>query len=265
MAKNMIKKQWHKSYGFKLFAICFWFLVWEGLSIWFASDILLPSPFSVVKTLIYLMITLDFWQTILFSSLRIIMGFLLALMTGVLLALISYRNRFVKELFMPLMKTIQAMPVASFIILALVWIQSKNLSVLASFLMVMPIIYSNILQGFLSTDQKLLQMATVFRINQRKQILAIFIPSVMPYLISAISVGVGFCWKAGIAAEVIGIPTGSIGRRLHEAELNLMMDELFAWTMVIILISILFEKVVLLLLSPLHKDVVKSKEDVMKE
>lgn len=260
MAGKVLHNNRFKLYVTKIFAICFWLLTWEGLSRSLANDILLPSPIAVMQSLMELMVSPVFWQTILFSSLRIIIGFLLALIIGMVLALISYRNRFVKELFMPFMKTIQAMPVASFIILALVWIHSKNLSVLTSFLMVMPLVYSNVLQGLLSADQKLLQMAKVFHLNRKKKIMAIYLPSITPFFISAISVGIGLCWKAGIAAEVIGIPTGSIGQQLYEAKLNLMIKELFAWTIVIIIISILFEKAVMQLLHLLHKDVTANKK-----
>jgi NitT/TauT family transport system permease protein len=155
------------------------------------------------------------------------------------------------------MRLIKAMPVASFIILALLWINSSNLSVLISFLMVIPIIYSNVKLGLKSADEKLLQMAKVYQISRRKKIIAIYIPAVTPYFIAAVSVGLGFCWKAGIAAEVIGNPVGSIGNRLYEAKLYLMTEELFAWTTVIIIISILFENVVMSLLRRLQQETVK--------
>ncbi|MDD3172678.1 MAG: ABC transporter permease subunit [Herbinix sp.] len=243
-----------KHYGFKILAVCFWLLLWELLSIWIGHEILLAAPTAVLVTLIGLVGSLDFWQTILFSSLRIILGFLLALFVGSILAICAHNSRPIKELIAPLMKTIQAMPVASFIILALIWIKAKNLSVLASFLMVMPLIYSNVSQGLKATDEKLLQMAKVFQISRSKKIIAIYIPSVLPYFISAVSVGVGLCWKAGIAAEVIGIPTGSIGEKLYEAKLYLMTKELFAWTIVIIIISIIFEKAVMMMLQLFKKD-----------
>jgi NitT/TauT family transport system permease protein len=111
--------------------------------------------------------------------------------------------------------------------------------------MVLPIIYINFLEGLNSADEKLLQMADVFAVGGIKRIHAIYIPAVLPHFISAVSVGLGFCWKAGIAAEVIGIPSGSIGERLYEAKLFLMTKELFAWTIVIIIISILFEKTIM--------------------
>jgi len=142
------------------------------------------------------------------------------------------------------MKIIKSTPVASFIILALVWISSKNLSVLIAFLMVLPIAFSNLLFGLKSTDVKLLEMAKVFRLGRLKRIKAIYFPSVLPFLVSAVSVGLGFSFKSGIAAEVIGRPANSIGLNLYEAKLYLMIKELFAWTAVIIIISVLFEKIV---------------------
>jgi len=149
------------------------------------------------------------------------------------------------------------MPVASFIILAFLWIDTKNLSILISFMMVVPMIYANVLWGLKATDAKLLEMAEVFHLSLLKRIIAIYIPSVTPYFISAVTIGLGFCWKAGIAAEVIGIPSGSIGERLYEAKLYLMTKELFAWTIVIIIISVLFEGLVMLLIRPLQR---KAKE-----
>jgi NitT/TauT family transport system permease protein len=235
-------------YGLKLFAVCFWIMIWELASILVGYELLLASPIAVLGTLLVLIRSLDFWQTILFSSLRIITGFVIALLSGTVLAILSYRFRLIEELVSPPMKIIKAMPVASFIILALVWIKSNNLSVLISFMMVLPMIYSNVIQGLNEADEKLLQMAQVFRLGLWKKAIAIYIPAVKPYLLTAVMVGLGFCWKAGIAAEVIGIPTGSIGAKLYEAKLYWMTKELLAWTVVIILISVIFEKMILLLL-----------------
>ena len=237
-------------YGLKLFAICFWLLVWELASIRIGYELLLPSPIAVLKTLVVLIWSLDFWQTILFSSVRIIAGFVIALISGTVLAILAYRFRLIEELVSPLMKIIKAMPVASFIILALVWIKSKNLSVLISFTMLFPMIYSSVEQGLKEADRKLLQMAQVFRLGLWKRAIAIYIPSVKPFFLTAITVGLGFSWKAGIAAEVIGIPSGSIGEKLYEAKLYWMTKELLAWTVVIVLISFLFEKVILWLIHP---------------
>ena len=238
----------------KIFAVCFWLIAWELLSRRLNNEILLAPPLAVITTLFNLVQEAEFWQTILFSSLRIILGFALAMAGGTVLAVFSYRFRLIEELISPIMKIIKAMPVASFIILALFWIDVKNLSVLASFMMVIPMFYSNVMQGIKETDEKLLQMAKVYRLGLIKQLAAIYIPSVAPFFLAAVSVGIGFGWKSGIAAEVIGIPSGSIGRMLYEAKLYVMTKELLAWTVVIIVISVLFEKSVLILLRLFHQE-----------
>ena len=179
---------------------------------------------------------------------RIASGFLLALAAGSLLAIIAGRYSFAEMILWPFIATIKSVPVASFIILCLIWLSSKNLSVFISFLIVLPIIYQNTLQGIKSTDKKLLEMAAVFRIGLFRRLKYIHIPNIKPYLISACSVSIGMSWKAGIAAEVIGIPDGSIGKRLYEAKIYLNSGDLFAWTTVIVAISIAFEKLFLFLL-----------------
>lgn len=229
----------------KVAVLCFWLLIWELVCRVVDNEIFLVSPLTVAKALLILIGQGKFWMTIAYSFLRIVLGFLLATLTGILLATLAYRFELLKELVHPVIAVVKAAPVASFVILALLWVDGSSLSILISFLMVVPIIYTNVYQGLMAADKKLLEMALVFKVKRTKRIRAIYIPSVMPYFISAVTIGLGFCWKAGIAAEVIGIPSGSIGERLYEAKIYLITDELFAWTAVIIVISILFEKAVL--------------------
>ena len=131
---------------------------------------------------------------------------------------------------------------ASFTILALVWISSRHLSILVSFLMVLPTITINVERGLLEAKKELLEIAQVYQMSLVRKIRYIYLPSVMPYFLSACSIGVGMSWKSGIAAEVIGISKHSIGNQLYQAKLYLMTPELFAWTFVVIGISILMEQ-----------------------
>ncbi len=244
-----------KTILYPLLAVVFWVGVWEIVSRSIDNKILLASPLEVFLTVIELGQTSEFWQAIAFSSLHILLGFVMALALGTVLAVLSHGIGVVRGLISPLMKVVKATPVASFIILVLVWFNSENLSTYISFLMVLPVVYLNILQGLRAADEKLLQMAKVYRLSYLRRIRAIYLPSVVPYLISAVSIGIGFGFKSGIAAEVIGTPVRSIGRSLYEAKLYLMTKEMLAWTLIIILISVLFEKAVLWLIMLLqHKD-----------
>jgi NitT/TauT family transport system permease protein len=237
-----------KKYGAKTLAICFWLVLWEGVSRLMDQELLLASPSKALGTLVTLMGTLDFWRTIAFSFERIMLGFLIALVTGIFFAVVSFQSRVLEELIQPLMKVAKSIPVASFIFLALFWMNARNVSTLISFIMAVPVIYINVRQGLEAADKALLEMAQVFGIGRFAKIRAIYIPSVMPHFVSAVSVGLGFCWKSGIAAEAIGTPTGSIGEKLYEAKLYLMSDELFAWTLAIVAVIVLFEKAVMGLL-----------------
>ena len=165
--------------------------------------------------------------------------------TGTALAILSYRFRVVEVFLWPYISIIKATPVASFVILCLIWMSSASLPVFIAFLMSVPIIYTNMLQGFKSTDAKMLEMAEIFRFSFGKKLLYIYFPQVKSHFVSACSVSLGLSWKAGIAAEIIGIPDGSMGEMLYNAKLYLATADLFSWTVTIVIVSILFEKVIL--------------------
>lgn len=225
----------------RILAVLFWVGIWQIASMWLGQEILLASPVSVLKKLSELIFTVDFWQSIGFSFGRIIFGFTLAVVLGILLGIAAYVSEVVEILLNPLISVIKSTPVASFIILCLIWIPSRNLSVFISFLMVLPVIYTNILTGIRQTDRQLLEMADVFEISMRRRIGYIYFSQVLPYFVTACRLSLGMCWKAGVAAEVIGVPSGSLGEKLYHAKIYLNTPELFAWTIVIIVISVLFE------------------------
>ena len=233
-------------------AIVFWLCAWQLLSAVIGQEILLVSPITALTTLFSLMGTTAFYQSVAMSFGRILLGFVLALVLGVVLSALAYRFAWIDVLLSPLMSAIKATPVASFVILALVWIRATNLSVFTSFLMVLPTIYINVLGGLASTDKQLLEMASVFKITTPRRIRALYLPAAYPYLLTACQTALGMCWKAGIAAEVIGQPTGSIGDKLYRAKIFLSTDELFAWTLAIIVISVVFERIALRLINRLR-------------
>ena len=234
----------------RLWAAAFWLLVWEGASLALASTtggrmLLLASPVQALGRLIDLAGTPEFWRAAAFSSLRILGGFFLSCVLAVALAALAARLRWVRELLSPLVAVVKAVPVVSFIILALIFFSSENLSLLISALMVFPPVYLNVLEGIGHTDVQLLEMARVFRVPLSRQLRGIYLPVVLPYFRSAVSLGLGLCWKSGAAAEVIGLPAGSIGEALYTAKVYFQTGDLFAWTAVIVAISVLFERLFL--------------------
>ena len=98
-------------------------------------------------------------------------------------------------------------------------------------------VYAGTLDGLRQIDPKLTEMARVFRMSRLNRLRCVALPAVTPSLTSALTVAMGLAWKSGVAAEVIGIPTGSIGERLYKAKVYLATPDLFAWTLTIVLIS----------------------------
>lgn len=221
----------------------FWLLLWQVGAMAINQRIILVSPLRVLARLIELAPTLEFWSAIGYSLVRITAGFLLGVVAGTLLAALSARFRRVEELLAPALLAIKSIPVASFVILALILFSSRNLSVLISFLIVLPVLYTNILSGIRAADPQLLEMARVFRIPTLRSIRYVYLPQVLPYFQSACGSALGLCWKSGIAAEVIGMPDGSIGEQLQQAKIYLNTPDLFAWTLVIVLVSLVYSAV----------------------
>lgn len=232
-------------------AICFWLFVWHFLSLKINSSIFLPSPEATYKALIRIGKRAGFWQTIFNTFSKIAKGFLLALIAGTFSAIISSFVKIIDVLVSPFMRLLKTVPVASFIILALLWVKSDKLSVLISFVMVTPVVYINILQSFDNVDNNLLEMADIFNVGLLRRLRFIYVPALVSGFMSACKIGLGFCFKAGIAAEIIGLPFQSIGSELYKSKLYLMTDELFAWTVVIVLMSVFFEGVCIYLLNKL--------------
>ena len=238
----------NKGRGVRLWAVIFWLALWQASAMCLGQEILLVSPVQVLKRLGQLAVEAEMWRSVAFSISRILLGFLLGAVLGVGLAALAARFKRTRELLAPITAVIKSIPVASFVILALIFLPSRNLSVLISLLVVFPILYANTLEGIGSTPVQMLEMAKVFRLSWGRRLTYIYISHLLPYLKSSLSVAMGFCWKSGVAAEVIGIPKGSIGEKLYEAKIYLETADLFAWTLVIVLLSAGFERLFRLML-----------------
>ena len=233
----------------RLWAALVWLAVWQAASWALGQRLLLPSPAEVLLCLGRMAATAEYWQTLARSAGRILCGFLAALTAGAVLAALSARYRAARTLLHPLVAAVKAVPVVSFIILALVW----RLSVFISALMAFPVIYLNLLEGAGRTDPQLLEMARVFRVPLLRRLRDLYIPQVLPWLRSACSLGMGLCWKSGAAAEVIGLPAGTVGEGLYHAKIYLETQELFAWTVSIVAAAAAMERLTTLALDRLEK------------
>ena len=230
----------------RIAAVLFWLLVWQAAAMALHQPLLLSSPFRVAERLFALLGERAFYAALGYSLRRIALGFFAGFLLGALLAMLAARLPLMEALLRPLMVTVKSVPVASFIILALIWLSARRLSAFIAFLMVLPIAYGNLLSGLKSTPTQLLEMARLYHVSWGRRLLYIQLPHIKPHLLSALTLALGMSWKAGVAAEVIGIPTGSIGEQLYQYKVYFDLTSLYAWTVAIVLVSVLFEKAVLL-------------------
>lgn len=229
-------------------ALIFWSAVWYLAARLMNNPLLLPDPLQVLRCLGNLMLTASFWQTTAVSIGRILLGVTSAMLLGCLLAVATTSSRLLEALIAPAMTAMQATPVASFTILVLIWVDRDYVPVLICGMMVLPVVWNSVSTGIRVTDPQLLEMAEVYRLSKFHTLRRIWVPSVMPFFRTACSSGLGLGWKAGIAAEVLTVPKRSIGRMIADSKLYLLTEELFASTLVVIVLSLLLQRIMLRLL-----------------
>ena len=232
----------------KIGIFLFWLILWQILSSSINNSIIFVGPADVLASLAAQITTPEFWKTIGLSSFRIFIGFLSAFFCGIMTGCLAFRFSFLDELLAPVMLLAKSIPVASFVILALIWTGSENLSVFIAFTIVLPMSYTATLSGLKSTDEKLLEMAFVFRFSFPRKVKAVYFPALLPYLMTSVRTALGMSFKSGVAAEVIGVPSHSIGEQLYMAKIYLDTAGLFSWTLVIIAVTFLIENLFLFFL-----------------
>lgn len=252
MSSTTDKKRIYKAVSF-----CIWILLWAMLSAIIGQEIFLPSPLRVACALFDLVREAVFWRSIAFSISRVSGGMIISFISAAVLAALSYHFSAVRIFLEPALKVIKATPVASIVILVLLWIRSQNLSIVISFLMVFPILYTAILDGLDDIDSDMLEMADVYRIHGFKRIRYIYIPYVMPYLRTAMRTGLAMGWKSAVAAEVIGLPAFSIGSELYQSKVYFDTPRLFAWTAMIVVLAFLFERLCISMIAAAERRMIR--------
>ncbi len=221
----------------KLAAILFWLLIWHIISVTVDMQILLPSPISVFEKLVELASTEKYWISVALSFSKIILGIVSGTIIALVFAILTAKVNIFNHLLSLPLNVIKSTPVASFIIMALVWVKSANLAAFVTAVMVIPIVWANMHEGISTVDKKLVEVGKCYCFTQKKFINYIYIPHLRPFFISSLTSAAGLGWKAGIAAEVIASPKNAIGAYLNDAKVYLETEEMFAWTITIIVLS----------------------------
>lgn len=234
--------------GRVILPLIFWLAVWQlggflverGVS-GRGNELLLPYPATVARALLRLCRTAEFWESVLWSLGRILTGLAAGTAAGAALAVLTCASDWCESLLAPAIRVIRATPITSFILLILLWTGRDHVPGIIAALMVVPVVWENLSQGIRATDPKLLEMAKAYRFSRLKTAVLIYWPSIRPYFGAAVTTAMGLAWKSGVAAEVISLPKLAIGTEIYQSKLYLEIPDLFAWTLVVIAMSLLLE------------------------
>ncbi len=219
-----------------------WLMIWQIVSMCVNNSILLVGPIDTLVVLLEKIAEWPFWKSVFGSVMRITAGFLAGWLLGLMLAMLSGWKRMAEEVLKPVIVLMKTVPVASFVVLFLIWFRTDVLAVVISMFVVLPNVYLSTLEGIKSTDGKLLEMAKVYDLHPVDRFFYIYRPALKPFWDSCMKLSIGMSWKSGVAAEVIGTPDFSIGEQLYMSKIHLDTSGVLSWTVVIILLSFVCEK-----------------------
>ena len=230
-----------------LLSVILYMAVWKLLSFLIGRAIILPSPEAVLEQILLLFLKGNVLRQILPTMARGLGGFMFSLFAGICCGLAAGRSDRFRWFLNPLIISIRSIPVLSLILLAIIWFKTELVPVFICFLVVFPIITGSVTTGVKQVDPELLEMASIYRKSNREKLTAIYLPSILPYVSSGISSGLGLTWKSVVAAEVLSMPSRGMGTAMQTAQMQLDTAILFAWTVLIVLLSAFFDGIVLFL------------------
>ncbi len=225
-----------------ILALGFWLLIWEILSRTLDADFIFPTVGATARSLFALLGKFSFYVSVGFSLLRVLLGFAFGLLFGAALALLAHFIPLMHTLIEPMMSVVKATPVASFIIVLWCFIGASPVPVVIGSLMVTPLIYHNLFNAFDAKNAELSEICDIYEVKGLRRFRFLYLPTLLEFLIPAAVAGMGLCWKASVAAEIIAYTKNSIGREIYLSKAFLEGADLFAYTLVVIILSLVFER-----------------------
>ena len=232
--------------------IAVYILIWQVLSMRVDSNLLLPSPKETVLSVKNILSTADGWKTLGATLLRIVIGYLLGCACGVLLAVVTAHFRLFDWLLNPLRRLIKTTPITSFALILLVSVQSARLPVIVAMIVVIPMIWQTTEEAIRGRDRQLNEMSKIY-LSFWKKLRFVSLPQILPQFLATASTALGFAWKAVITAEILALPKIGIGRQMQNDKIYLDIAELFAWTIIVIVFSVLIEAIFKFVLKTVRK------------
>ena len=226
----------------------FWLAAWMLVAALVAQPLILPGPGAVVAALLRLVCDGGTWAILAGSGARILGGLALAAVCGGVLAGVSSRSRAFARLVAPALSFVKATPVACVVVLLLIWLGSARVSIAAVFLMALPGVYFSLAEGLAQVNGSLEEMFRLHGVRGWRLFCAHTWREVLPFVLSCARAVIGMGWKAGVAAELIGMAVGTVGERIYQAKLLIETADLLAWTVLVVAVSWACERALVWLL-----------------
>jgi NitT/TauT family transport system permease protein len=218
-------------------------LVWWSLSRRYGAFVL-PPPGAVARGLSDIVASGEIWRHTAASLGRILVGFGGALVVALLLGLLAFVSRLARGVVHDLLAVLNSTSVFVWVVVSIIWFGLSNWApIFTTFMITLPVVASNVVEGVASVDRQLLEMGDVYRLSGRRKFTAIVVPSTLPYLIAGMKVGFGLALKVSVVAEIFGVTSG-IGYAMNYSREILATQMVFAWAVVMILVMTLTDTLV---------------------
>ena len=218
-------------------------IAWALLS-WRYGAYVLPSPLAVAAGLREILSTGDIWRHTGASLYRIAVGFGGAVIVALLLGLLAFLSRVARGVVHDLLAVLNSTSVFVWIVISIIWFGLSNWApIFTTFMITLPVVASNIVEGVASVDRRLLEMGDVYRLSGRRKFTAIVVPSTLPYLVAGMKVGFGLALKVSVVAEIFGVTSG-IGYIMNYSREILATQMVFVWALVMIFVMTLTDKLI---------------------
>ena len=216
-------------------------VAWSLLSRRYGAYVL-PAPLAIVTGLLEIVRSGEIWKHTAASLYRIVVGFGLAVLVSLLMGLGAFLSRTVRGVVHDVLAILNSTSVFVWIVISIIWFGLSNWApIFTTFMITLPVVASNIVEGVDNVDRRLLEMGGVYRLSGREKFTAIVIPSTLPYLVAGMKVGFGLALKVSVVAEIFGVTSG-IGYIMNYSREILATQMVFVWALVMILIMVATDK-----------------------
>lgn len=221
--------------------IAVYILIWQLLSMLVGSRLLLlPSPLDTLHAMKEIVISEAGWRSIGMTVLRILCGYFLGCAAGVALAVLTSHFRVFDWLLKPLRSLIKTTPITSFALILLVSVVSGVVPIIVAMIVVVPMIWQTTEEAIRNRSIQLAEMAAIY-LRPWQKLRFVSLPQILPHFFASASTALGFAWKAVITAEILALPKLGIGRQMQFHKIHIEIPELFAWTLLVIILSVALE------------------------